>query len=134
MKISEFRKLIREEIKKVLRENFVSPNMTIKDLLATGKRVARGDIADWIWTSIPTLKSYNWKPFNMAPKFEPLLKQLEQYQDENVMNFFGKKAFNRLEQLQSLLYATDGLYRTREEYQKAFDEIYSIVTKTLKSK
>lgn len=134
MKTQELRNLIREEVRKVLKEYFVRPEMTIGDVLVNGKSVAQGGIANWVWTSIPAMKSYNWRGFNMAPKFQPLLKQLEKYKNENVVDFFGMPMYKKLEKLQYLLNASDGRDHKPAEYKKAFDEIYAIVTKTLEQK
>ena len=134
MNKQELRSLIKEEIKKVLKEAFVQDTMTIGDILANGKRAAKGDIAKWTWTSVPTLNSRNWKGMNQTKKFEPIIKQMQKYSAENVIDFFGKKEYAKLEHLQRILSGTDGRDRKPEEYAKAFDNIYDIVYSVLKTK
>lgn len=134
MNKQEFRALIREEIRKVLKEAYVQPESTIGDILANGKRAARGDIAKWTWTSIPTLNSRNWKGMNQTKKFTPIIKELEKYSKENVVDFFGKKVYSKLEKLQYILSAADGRDHKPEEYAKAFDDIYDLVYSTLRTK
>lgn len=148
MKISEFRKLIREEVRRVLNEaepkgidlwakgsDFNQMRRTIGDILADGRRP---DIPTYIWTSIRTLKSRNWGEIGKAQvsRFEPLLKKMQNYQSITVGDFFGEKNFKKLKKLERVLLGTNlsGDQSTKEDYLKAFDEIYKIVKQTLASK
>jgi hypothetical protein len=134
MNKQEFRTLIREEIRKVLTEAYyVQPESTIGDILANGKRAARGDIAKWTWTSIPTLNSRNWKGMNQTKKFTPIIKQMEKYSKENVVDFFGKKVYTKLEKLQSSL-THPGFDIKPNQLATVFDKIYDLVYSTLQSK
>lgn len=134
MKKSELKSLIREEIKKVIKEEYVFPNSTIGDILANGKRAARGDVAKWTWTSIPTLNSRNWKGMNQTKKFEPIIKELEKYAKENVVTFFGKDVYKKLEKLQGILNDDAGVDPKPDVYAKAFDDIYDLVYGVLRTK
>lgn len=143
MKLSQFRSLIREEVKKVLSEakptgsalwaagsDYNQMKRTIGDIL----KVERGDIPLWTWLSISALNSYNWKGFKQASRFAPLLKQLSKHSKETVGDFFGKSTFTKLKNLQRVLNADVDHDPKPEEYQKAFDDIYTIVSNTIKSK
>ncbi len=146
MKITEFRKLIREEVRKVMVEakpqgidawakgsDFNQMRRTIGDILVDGRRP---DIPTWTWTSIRTLKSRNWGEIGKAQvsRFEPLLKKMQNYESITVGDFFGEKNFKKLKQLEQVLNDTSGKQSTREDYLKAFDDVYKIVTQTLASK
>ena len=133
MNKQEFRTLIREEIRKVLNEAYVQPESTIGDVLANGKRAASGDIAKWTWTSIPTLNSRNWKGMNQTKKFTSIIKEMEKYSKENVVDFFGKDVYKKLEELQrSLTQPTFDI--TPDQTAKVFDDIYDLVYSTLRTK
>ena len=127
----ELRSLIREEIRKTLNEAFVEPNRTIDSII----NVKRGDIASWPWASIATLNSRNWKDLNQASRFAPLIKQLSKYSNENVVKFFGKDAYNKIEKYNRVLRPDSaGGDPTPQDTIKALDAIYKIVSDTLKSK
>ena len=143
MKLTEFRQLIREEVKKVLSEakptgidlwaagsDYNVMKRTIGDIL----NVEPGDIPLWTWLSTKELNSYNWKGFKQASRFAPLLKQLAKHSKETVGDFFGKATFIKLKKLQRILNADTPNDPKPSDYQKAFDEIYTIVSNTLKSK
>jgi hypothetical protein len=143
MKQSELRSLIREEVKKVLSEakptgielwaagsDYNVMKRTIGDILD----VKKNDIPLWTWLSTRELNSYNWKGFNQASRFAPVLKQLAKHSNETVGDFFGKSTFDKLKKLQRVLNADIGRDPKPEEYKKAFDAIYTIVSNTLKSK
>ena len=148
MKILEFRKLIREEVRKIIKEaepkgidlwakgsDYNQMRRTIGDILADGRRP---DIPTYIWTSIRTLKSRNWGEIGKAQvsKFEPLLKKMQNYESITVGDFFGEKTFKKLKRLEQVLQGLNlkGDESTKEDYLKAFDEIYKIVSQTLASK
>jgi hypothetical protein len=144
MKLQEFRKLIREEIEKELTElgkpqgidlwavgsDYNIMKRTIGDIM----KVKPGDIPLWTWLSPKELNSYNWKGFNQASRFAPLLKQLAKHSKETVGDFFGNSTFQQLKKLQRVLNADVGHDPTPKEYQKAFDSIYNLVSKTLSEK
>lgn len=106
---------------------------TIGDILADGRRP---DIPTWTWTSIRTLKSRNWGEIGKAQvsRFEQLLKQLKPHSTETVGDFFGEKNFKKLQKMEQVLNDTSGKQSTRKDYEKAFDDIYDIVTKALAQK
>lgn len=148
MKTSELRNLIREEVRKVVSEanpkgielwakgsDFNQMRRTIGDILANGRRP---DIPTYIWTSIRTLKSRNWGEIGKAQvsRFEPLLKKMQNYESITVGDFFGEKNFKKLKKLEQVLQGLNlsGNPSTKEDYLKAFDEIYKIVKQTLESK
>ena len=146
MKLTEFRKLIREEIQKELAEakpegielwakgsDHNQMKRTIGDILVDGRRP---DIPTWTWTSIGTLKSRKWGETGrkQVPRFEPLLKQLKQYSTETVGDFFGEKNFKKLQKLEQVFTGTAFKQLEKKDYENAFNEVYKIVTQTLASK
>lgn len=105
----------------------------VGDVLANGKRAAHGDIAMWTWTSIPTLNSRNWKGMNQTTRFTPIIKELEKYSKENVVSFFGKDVYKKLEELQRSL--TQPTFDIKpDQTARVFDDIYDLVYGTLQTK
>jgi hypothetical protein len=144
MKTSELRKLIREEVRKVLSEakpqgidlwakgsDYNQIKRTIGDILADGRRP---DIPTYTWTSIRTLKSRVWGEIGKAQvsRFEPLIKKMQKYENMTVGEFFGKAAFRKLRELEGVFNSSHGY--DREDFLKAFDDAYKIVTQALASK
>ncbi len=146
MKISEFRKLIREEVRRVLSEanpkgidiwakgsDYNQMKRTIGDILADGRRP---DIPTYTWTSIRTLKSRKWGETGrkQVPRFEPLLKKMQNYESITVGDFFGEENFKKLQKLEQVFTGTAFKQLEKKDYENAFNEVYKIVTQTLASK
>ena len=104
---------------------------TIGDILADGRRP---DIPTYTWTSIRTLKSRVWGEIGKAQvsRFEPLIKKMQKYENMTVGEFFGKAAFRKLRELEGVFNSSSGY--EREDFLKAFDDAYKIVTQALASK
>lgn len=140
------KQIIREEVQNVLNEakpqgidlwakgsDYNQMKRTIGDILKDG---AGRDLPTWTWTSIRTLKSFKWGETGrkQVPRFEPLLKQLQQYSTETVGDFFGEKNFKKLQKLEQVFTDTAFKKLEKKDYENAFDEVYKIVTSTIKSK
>ena len=119
MKLSEFRTLIREEVRKVLKEHYVKDIDTIGQVMKSG---------DWFWASAKKLNGPNLKRLNMASKFAPIQKALLPFTNTTVQDFFTWREYDSLEDCQEQIEdSTDDAYAIDE-----FNEIYEVVAKAIK--
>jgi hypothetical protein len=120
MKLSEFKSLIREEVKKVLSEYYAGGNDTIGKVMKSG---------DWSWISAKELSKRPFKQLNLVSKFAPIHAGLQKFANVKVQDFFTNKEYNELEEIQEQL--MDAGYDAAD-LKSMFNDVYKIVATAIK--
>jgi len=118
MKLSQFKSLIREEVRKVLSEYFVKGTDTIGKVMKSG---------DWPWASAKELNGM-FKRLKLSNKFAPIHASLQKFADVPVKDFFTPAEYSDLEALAESIFDSHDDSLVMDD----FDDAYKIVVKAIR--
>ena len=126
MKLSQFKTLIREEVRKVLSEYFVKGTDTIGKVMKSGQ---------WPWASAKELNGM-FKRLKLSNKFAPIHASLQKFADVPVKDFFTPAEYSDLEALAESLskHMYMSFFDSHDDslVMDDFDDAYKIVVKAIR--